>query len=91
MINVKSFLPLVSTHTHFYIERSPAATYFGVNLHLFLLCIPELRTSRIYMREVTLKAYMRSYLVGSMSKVLSDTSSMSILCVCEKQRLLVHL
>ena len=43
------------------------------------------------MRDVTLKAYMRSYLVGSMSKVLSDTSSTSILCVCEKRRLLVHL
>ena len=89
MINVKPFLPLVSTNTLFYIERSPAATYFGVNLHLFLLCIRELRTSR--MREVTLKAYMRSYLVGSMSKVLSDTSATSILCVCEKRRLLVHL
>ena len=33
------------------------------------------------MREVTLKAYMGSYLVGSTSKVLSDTSSTSILCV----------
>ena len=89
MINVKSFLPLVSSNTLFYIERSPAATYFGVNLLLFLLCIRELRTSR--MLEVTLKAYMRSYLVGSMSKVLSDTSATSILCVCEKRRLLVHL
>ena len=91
MINAKSFLPLVSTHILFYIERSPAATYFGVNLHLFLLYIRELRTSRIFMREVTLKAYMRSYLAGSMSKVLSDTSSTSILCVYEKRRLLVHL
>ena len=42
------------------------------------------------MRDITLKACKRSYLVGKMSKVLTDTSSTSILCVCERRRHLVH-
>ena len=37
------------------------------DLHLFLQGTRELGTYRIYMREVTLKACMRSYLVGKRS------------------------
>ena len=40
------------------------------DLHLFLQGTRELGTYRIYMREVTLKACMRNYLVGKRYKVL---------------------
>ena len=39
------------------------------------------------MCELTLKACLRSYLVGWRSKALSDPSSTSIPCACVKQRL----
>ena len=57
------------------------------DLHLFLQGTRELGTYRIYMHEVTLKACMRSYLVGLRSMVLYGTFSTFILCICEKRRL----
>ena len=52
----------------------------------FFQCTRELGTYRIYMCEVTLKAGMRSYLVGKRSKVLSDTFYTSILKEGKKER-----
>ena len=60
------------------------------DLHLFLQCTREFGAYRIYMREVTLKACMCSYLLGQRSKVLSDTFSTFILFICEKRRLWQH-